>query len=149
MALAPQSRAGEQSEPQRTPRRPFPRSSPRPDRLLPSVRRPSVPTLGALRPSPHRRAAFPAPPLGVAEAAASLAAENEAASPQPRTSARSPDLPRRRPRQAGRGTAPGGRGQSPPRQASLQPPLGMRLRLHTRPDPAWPAHCPGSLSPTC
>lgn len=59
MALAPQSRAGGQSEPRRTPRRPSPRSSPRPGGLLPSVRRPSVPTPGALRPSPHHRAAFP------------------------------------------------------------------------------------------
>lgn len=113
MALAPQSRAGGQSEPRRTPRRPFPRSSPCPGSVLPSVRRPSVPTPALSAPAPTTEPPSPAPPLGVAEAAASRAAENEAASPQPRTSGRSPDLPRRRPREAGRGTAPSWGGWGP------------------------------------
>lgn len=41
-----------QSEPRRTPRGPFPRSSPRPGSLLPSACRPSVPTPRCPRPQP-------------------------------------------------------------------------------------------------
>lgn len=70
MALAPQSRAGGQSEPRRTPRRPFPRSSPCPGSVLPSVRRPSVPTPALSAPASTTEPPSPAPPLGVAEAAA-------------------------------------------------------------------------------
>ena len=149
MALAPQSRAGGQSEPRRTPRRPFPRSSPRTDSHLPSVRRPSVPTPGALRPSPRRRAAFPGSSTrcgGGGGVSGGWERGRFPAAPDGRsvTWSAAPAPP---PGRTGNCALGAGGSAGSPGLAAAAAPDAAPAPHPTRPGLA--RHCPGSLSPTC
>lgn len=97
---------------------------------LPLAALPSPPP-GALGPSPHR-AAFPGSSTRCGGGGGVSGGWEPGRFPQPGTSSRSPDQPRRRPREGGRGTAPGV--PSAPRPASRRPRPERRLR-GPRPDP--------------